>query len=352
MKNNIKDFSKYNTPKRWLITVTSLLFLLFISVLVSVSVGTVKIPFQQVMIVIWNGIAGIHQNSLYSKIILQLRLPSIIMAVIVGVALSSSGASLQGLFRNPLIDPYILGISAGAAFGAALSITMGIDSYQSFYYLPISAFIGAIIAVTMVYGLSYSHGEVSNSNLIFGGIAVGYIFSAIVSFLMFVSGPHLQELIYWLLGSFSDALWGEIDLILMPVIISVFILFYFSKELNLLTGGEDLAAATGVNLKLTKNMIIFITTLLTAIAVSMSGIIGFVGLVIPHIMRRIVGNDYRILIPTSAIGGAILLVISDTIARTIISPVIVPVGVVTSFIGAPFFIYLFRRSLKRMEVSI
>ncbi|MGC8581117.1 MAG: FecCD family ABC transporter permease [Thermoplasmata archaeon] len=337
--------------KSWVLLNTVLLIILFFSVILSLSIGPVKVPFWDSLYYLLN--AMMHKSvekNVYSIIILDIRLPSIVLAILVGISLSSSGVTMQNIFKNPLIDPYILGLSAGSAFGAALVVTEGWVSYTNFILLPVAAFLGGTVAVLLVLVLSYTSGGLESKNMIFAGLAVGYLFSAMVTFLMYISGPHLEELIYWLLGSFSNAIWGEIDIITFPILISFTLLFILSKEFNLIATGDELAKASGVNVKAITYTGIGLSTLLTALAVSMSGIIGFVGLMIPHIMRRIVGSDYRYLLPSSALGGAILLVVSDTIARTILSPSEIPVGVITSFMGVPFFIYLYRKSINKEVV--
>ncbi len=248
---------------------------------------------------------------------------------------------MQGIFQNPIVSPYTLGVSNGAAFGAALSIVMGAKlSFLGNYRVPVFAFIFSVITMLMVYGVALV-AKNSSKTLVLSGVAIGYLFSAMVSFIKYVSDSNeLPEIVFWMMGGLAGIPWESIVLIAIVVIISVTIMMRFAWDLNVMSAGEELAISLGVNFNKIKNISIILSTLMTAVAVAFTGIIGFVGLIAPHISRIIIGSDYRYLIPASSLIGALLLLISDTIARNIIAPTELPVGIITSFIGVPFFLYL------------
>jgi len=277
--------------------------------------------------------------------IMQVRLPRAIAAMIVGAALSVAGVVLQGLFRNPMADPYLLGISSGAALGAAIAIGLGIgfrflgilDSMQ------LMAFIGSLVTVFVVYNIARTGPRVPMLTVLLAGIAMTSFLSAIISFIMITLGESLHALIFWLFGTLSGIKWSDVMISLPLITIGLFTILVFSRQLNIMLLGEDEAQQLGVETERLKKIMLIFATLITATAVSISGTIGFVGLVIPHIVRILVGPDHRILIPSSALAGAIILVLCDTLARTVIQPAELPVGVLTAFFGAPFFLYLLRK---------
>lgn len=278
-----------------------------------------------------------------SPIIMDIRLPRILLSAIVGMLLATSGVILQGILRNPLADPYILGVSAGAGVGAAAAITLGF----SFIFLGMSpiqllAFIFALIAVLIVYRLSQVSERTSPETLILAGVAVSAFASAVLALLIILSG-QLQSIYFWLLGSFSSATWNDIYALLPYLVVGVIIAYYWSKDLNALLLGDEMAQSLGVEVDRLRLFMIITATLMTAAAVSVSGLIGFVGLIVPHFVRLISGPNHRLLVPFSALGGAVLMVLADTIARTALSPSEIPVGVVMALLGAPFFLYLLRR---------
>jgi len=274
-------------------------------------------------------------------IIFDIRLPRIVLAGLVGIALSGSGASLQGIFRNPLVDPFILGISAGAAFGCALCV-----GFLENVPIEIMAFIFSIIAVILAYSMAKTKGEVAKLALILSGVITSAFFSALVSIVKFLVDPHrLQSIVFWLMGSFSLADWQKVRIAGIGIIIGLLPIFFMRWRLNALSMGEEEAKALGVNIK--RERIIFITgsSLAVGVAVSVTGIIGWVGLMAPHLVRMLIGPDHRQLIPLSMAGGATFMIFADTIARNL-TGFDLPVGIITAIIGAPFFIYLMRRGAK------
>ena len=271
-------------------------------------------------------------------IIIDIRLPRVILAGLVGVALSGSGVTLQGIFRNPLVDPFILGISAGAAFGCALSIGF-------FPNLPIQfmAFIFGIAAVLLAYAIAKTQGEISRLPLILSGVIISAFFTALVSIVKFLVDPHkLQSIVFWLMGSFSLADWRMVKIAGPGIIAGLLPVFFMRWRLNALSMGEEEARALGVNVKRERIVFIGASSLAVGIAVSVSGIIGWVGLMVPHLVRMIVGTDHRSLVPLSMAGGAAFMISADTIARSL-TDFDIPVGIITAIIGAPFFVYLMRK---------
>ena len=274
-------------------------------------------------------------------IIVDIRLPRVLLAGIVGACLSGSGVSLQGIFRNPLVDPFILGISAGAAFGCA--ITIGFLSYLPVQFM---AFIFGIIAVVIAYSVALTQGEVSRLPLILSGVIVSAFFTALVSIVKFLVDPHkLQSIVYWLMGSFSLADWKGVKISLLGVIFGLLPIFLMRWRLNVMSLGEEEAKALGVNVSRDRLLFIGFSTFSVSIATSLCGIIGWVGLMVPHLVRMLVGPDHRVLVPLSFAGGASFMIMADTLSRTITS-FDIPVGIITALTGAPFFIYLMRQSGK------
>lgn len=271
-------------------------------------------------------------------IVLDVRLPRVLLAFMVGGALSGSGTTLQALFRNPLVDPYILGISSGAAFGCALTIGF-------FPFVPVQgmAFVFAVVAVLLAYGIAKSQGEVSRLSLVLSGVIVSAFFTALVSIIKFLVDPHrLQAIVYWLMGSFSLADWDSVKKALPGILVGLTSLYLMRWRLNVLSMGEEEALALGVDVKRERILFLAFSTLAVASATSVCGIIGWVGLMVPHLVRMLVGSDHRTLLPLSISAGGGFLIAADTLSRTLTS-FDIPVGIITALAGAPFFIYLFRR---------
>ena len=323
----------------------TIFFLLVISLLLlilfSLSIGTVYIPFKKVLYVLTH---VYKENSSYI-IIWKLRFPRIVMAIIAGGTLAAIGGSLQALFRNPLADPYIIGISSGAALGATLSFFLQRATGIFFnFYLPFFAFLGALIAMFFVYRLSKIGTHIVIENLLLSGVIIGFISSALITLIIAFAGREVHEILFWLMGDLSRVTWGNIFLVLIPIILGIIILLNFSLSLNAISLGEEVAYNLGINPERLKKTIFFISSFLVGLVVSFTGIIGFVGLIIPHITRLLVGTDHRVMLPTSIFLGSIFLLLCDDISRTIISPRELPIGVITSLIGAPLFIYLLKKS--------
>ncbi len=263
-----------------------------------------------------------------------------ILAGLVGLILSGSGVTLQGLFRNPLVDPFILGLSAGAALGCALSIGF-------FPHLPIQAmaFCFGIMAVILAYSMARTQGEISRLPLVLSGVIISAFFTALVSIVKFLVDPHqLQSIVYWLMGSFSLAGWSQVGIALLGVA-GLLPVYFMRWRLNVLSMGEEEAQSLGVNVKKDRMIFLVSASLSVSIAVSVSGIIGWVGLIVPHLVRMAAGPDHKTLVPLSMAGGAAFMILADTVARSLTS-LDIPVGIVTAILGAPFFIYLMKRGGK------
>ncbi|ODS39141.1 MAG: iron ABC transporter [Candidatus Altiarchaeales archaeon WOR_SM1_86-2] len=324
--------------KRYGITVISLIFLLFISVIFSITQGSAGYSVSKVFdILMGNGAP--NEN----KIIFDIRLPRIILAVLVGASLSISGVVLQALFRNPMADPYILGISSGAGLGASIAILFGISfTFIGFSGISAYAFFGGLAAILLVYNIAKIRGSTPTTTLLLSGIAVGAFFSACVGFLKYISGEDLHKIVLWFFGHISES-WGDVMTITPYFLVGSITIYIFSRDLNVMLLGEEDAKHLGIDTELVKKIMLGCAAIITAAAVSVSGLIGFIGLVIPHITRILVGPDHRILIPASMLLGSVVLVLTDTFSRIIISPADVPVGIITALFGAPFFVYLLKK---------
>lgn len=332
----------FSSEKIKLFSIIAFLILLLVVSALALSCGTFRIGFSDIVSVVLAHIfpSGDVEcvNRLHNTILWKIRLPRIILAINVGIALAISGAVFQGCFRNPLVEPYILGISSGAAFGAALGIVVP----GFFLSGQILAFIFAFSAVAIAYSLARTRGETPVIMLILAGIIIGSVFSAFVGILKYVAEDSaLREIVFWLMGGFYYAGWNDIVLITPIMVICFSIIWVHSWKLNILSMGDDEAKAMGVNPETYKLLFILFATLSTAVAVSSVGIIAWVGLMMPHAARMIIGPDHRFLIPTASIFGAIYLIVCDTIARTLVNAEI-PIGIITSIIGAPYLFYLLR----------
>jgi iron complex transport system permease protein len=271
-------------------------------------------------------------------IVRDIRLPRILLGAVVGFALSTAGAIMQGFFRNPMADPSIIGVSSGAAVGAVATIAFPLAVP---FGLQTAAFVGAVIAAFVVYVIATENGRTPVATLLLAGIAIQTFLGAIISYMLLQSGESLEEAVLWLMGHLQYSTWGRVEATLPITLLFFAVLLAYARDLNVMLLGEEDAQALGIDVERTKRLLLAGSSIITAGAVAVAGIIGFVGLIIPHIMRLVVGPDHRILIPTSALAGATFLVLADTVARS--GPAEVPVGIVTAAVGAPFFLFLLRR---------
>ena len=275
----------------------------------------------------------------------NLRLPRILLCVLIGAVLSVSGATYQSVFRNPLTDPYVLGISSGASLGAAVAILLGLES--SFFGVGLLALATALLTVVLIYKIASIGNRMHTATLLLTGVCFTFLATAIVSFLMVINQDKMDRIIFWTMGSFASVSWTDV-LIMLPVAVAgIAVVLYHSKDLNLLLVGSETAKSLGVEVEKVKKILLLATTLMVAFAVSACGVIGFVGLVVPHCIRLVAGSDNRLIIPYSTVVGGIFLLLCDTLARTVLMPSEIPVGSVTALVGAPMFIYLLYKSKKR-----
>jgi iron complex transport system permease protein len=331
-----------------------ILFLLIIIILAA-NFGIADISFKQTALIMmsripilnkFTSLKGIKDTS--ELIILQLRLPRVILASLVGAGLSVVGTSFQGIFKNPMADPYVLGISSGAALGASLTIVFGVEiSLLGMSLITVTAFIGAVVTTLVVYNIARVGSKIPNITLLLAGVATNYLLSALISLIMIFNREQIEKIIMWTMGSLSTASWNQVLILTIIVLPSISVLYFFHRDLNIMLLGEDSARNLGVEVEKVKKIILLISTIMIAAVVSFSGIIGFVGLIIPHTIRLVFGSNHKVVIPFSAIGGAIFLIICDTIARSLITSEI-PVGIVTSLFGVPFFLYLLYKTKKKV----
>jgi iron complex transport system permease protein len=272
-------------------------------------------------------------------IVWDIRFPRILMGLLIGASLGVTGAALQALVRNPLADPYVLGVSSGAALGATLALALGLGSFAGGVGVPLAAFVGAALTILVVYGIAASQGRLPVQTLLLAGVIVNAICSALMMFANSILNPaSLYRVVVWLMGSLGAPSYTALLGMGCCVGAAMVLLLRQGRELNLIAVGEDTAVSLGVNVAHVHRTIFFVSALLTGAVVSVSGMIGFVGMVVPHLVRMLCGADHRFLFPISALGGGVLLMIADTVARTIVAPEEVPVGVITALIGGPFFI--------------
>jgi len=326
--------------------ISALMLLIFVVIcVVSLSLGSVHIGSIEVFKSLVGSFTG--DSSLSSQeelIIFSVRLPRIIFAAIVGASLSLGGVVFQAILRNPLADPYILGISGGSALGAIIGIVIGAGSF--YLGIPMLAFVGALATVFLVFVVAGSvKGPMSDNSLLLSGVVVNAFFSAaILFFLSIVNSMELHSITFWLMGDLSGASAKEICLAAICLLVGFVLLYSQASKLNLIVQGEDTAQHLGVHVEKTKQVLLIITSLIISVAVSLAGIIGFVGIMVPHLMRLVFGSDHRLLLPVSALFGASFLIVADTIARIVLAPAELPVGVITALFGAPYFIFLLKRN--------
>lgn len=282
-------------------------------------------------------------------IISEIRLPRIILAFIVGAGLAVAGSVFQAIIRNPMVDPYIIGISAGAGTGVMVALFLGIEiSVLNLSSIPVFAFIGAVSTVFIVYQLAKVGKKLPVLTFLLAGVAMSFILNSVMSFLMVLRTENLQQLVYWLMGSLAGSSWSDIQMVLPYFLAALAVIVFYLKDLNILLLGEESAAHLGLNVERTKIILLGSASLITASVVSVSGSIGFIGLVVPHITRMIIGPDHRKLIPLTALFGGGFLLVADTAARTIMAPMELPVGIITALAGGPYFIHLLRNKSKNI----
>ena len=341
------------TPSRLLLRCGILAVILFVTVVIALKLGAVQVSLyglgRDLIRVLLGQSSALSTD--YGMIVVDIRLPRILLAIVVGASLSVAGASFQALLRNPLADPYVLGVSSGAAVGSILALILenqlSLSPELAGLLTPFGAFLGAAITIAAVYVLGRREGQIESTTLLLGGVITASFLSAIIMLLMStLSGSNLRGASYWLMGSLSSLPPKSLlYLVGIGFLVAAGVIYTTASDLNLLLSGEQEAMHLGVDVPRVRIVVYLAASILTGLAVSVSGAIGYIGLLVPHAMRLIFGSDHRMLLPASALGGAIALVIADTIARTIVAPSELSVGAVTALVGAPFFIYLLRRRL-------
>lgn len=331
-----------------------LALLLFISFVVTMAIGAVDVPLGVTASIVLQQMGipiGATATDVQWSVISHVRLPRVLTAALVGAALALAGATMQGIFRNPLADPGIIGVSAGGALGAVIAIHFGI---RSVHYLatPAFAFLGALAAVMLVYVLAATRGVDPLTTMILAGVAVQAFIGSIISAVLTLTANvnSMREIVFWLTGSLGARSWTHVQLILPFIVVGSLLLLFFARDLNLMSLGEDTARSMGVDVRRVRLIMLTLAALITAVAVAVSGIIGFVGLVVPHMVRLVVGPDHRIVLPTSLLTGAVLLTWADFGSRLLLRPQELRVGLITAFFGAPFFLFLLYRSKRQGNI--
>lgn len=318
--------------------------LLFI---LSLTTGAMEISFREAMSGLWNLIqnGGVHQGT-KELVLWQIRIPRALGVIAVGIGLSVAGAVMQALIRNPLVDPYITGVSSGAALGVTTAVLAGVTvAGLGVFLTPIVAFVGAVAAFLFTMFLAEAAGGRSISYVL-GGVIVGIALQSGVTILMYFNADRLHSVLYWLFGSFSTLSWESTSIIVLGVSVLSVIMLLFAKELNVILLGDEQAQQLGMNVKRFKTTMFILVSALAAVCVAFTGIIGFVGLIVPHLVRMLIGGDHRLLLPASMVVGANILLVADIVCKTAIAPSELPVGAIISIIGAPFFGYLMIRMGK------
>ncbi|MHC1758111.1 MAG: FecCD family ABC transporter permease [Negativicutes bacterium] len=330
--------------------VTLIVLLLGIT-LVSLSVGQVKVP-SSVLVAVLGKLVGLTPDFLGTPspeqiaVIQHIRLPRTLVGILVGAALAISGAVMQGVFGNPLADPGMIGVSAGASLGAVIAVSLGMTAV-SLYYMPLFALIGALAAVAATMALALRDGKIPVMPLLLAGVAVSMFVGAVTSgMLTFMNEYRLREFLFWMVGGLDYRRWEHVGLAVGPVTVGIIILCCLGRHLNILAMGEQEARAVGMPVMKFRLALLFVAAVTTATAVCVSGSIGFVGLVVPHILRLMIGPEHRVLLPACALAGAVFLVACDTLGRLLIPPAEIRVGIITALTGAPYFLYLLRRAQK------
>jgi iron complex transport system permease protein len=338
-------------PVQWrsrIYSIVGLAVLLIITIAITLGIGSTDIPFRTLFQILLSKLPFIHIHATWPMsaeiIIFDIRLPRLLLVGLVGAALAVAGATYQGLFRNPLADPYLIGVAQGAALGAIIGFMLPIQWQLG--TIPVLAFIGAVLAAGMVYSIARVGKTLPMTTLILAGVAIGAFLLAITSYLMIVSGDKLHGIISWLLGSFSLTNWWQVAIVTPYILVGTLIIWLYARPLNVMQLDEEQAQQLGINVEQVKLILLAAATLITAAAVCFCGIIGFVGIIIPHAVRLIWGPDHRFLLPLATLFGAVFLILADTAARTMLAPTEVPVGAITAFIGAPFFLYLLRQKKR------
>ena len=348
LDTNLKSLRHFSAYNKLLFISPAILILLFIVSIISLSNGAVSTSYRD----LFNYIFGFLLNTndidpIKEKVITNIRFPRILLSILVGASLAVSGAALQGIFKNPMADPGIIGVSSGAAVGAVIILSLGFASY-SLLMLPIFSFIGGLSAAFLVFLISRLASSSTSSSFILSGLAVSTFLNSVISLIILSSKKfgELTSILNWLAGGFQDARWEHVYMTFPIVLAALPFLIFYSNRINILSLSDDSAKSLGLNVNKDKFIILILATLVTSVSVAVSGILAFVGIMIPHITRLIVGPDNRVVIPVSALIGSLFILSGDLLARTVMLPNEIRLGVITSFIGAPYFIFLLIKQRK------
>ncbi len=352
--NGFRSYRQSGVTARLTIGFIALGLLVLGAVLLSLSLGPVEIPVSHVAHIILSAVGlDVGEFGRTEQLVIeQIRFPRIVVGALVGMALGVAGATMQGLFRNPMADPGIIGVSAGGAVGAVVAIAVGAAA-AFFLALPFFAFLGAMLAALLVYGIAAVGGRFSMATLLLAGVAVNAFLGAVVSAIIIIlpDNEALREILFWLAGGLDSRTWEHVQIAGPFILGGILVILLMTRDLNLLMLGDDEARSMGVRVGPARIILLAAAAMATGAAVAVSGTIAFVGLVTPHVLRLMLGPDHRVLVPMSAIGGAVFVLLADTIARTVIQPAEFRVGVLAAFVGAPFFIFLLIKN-KRQAYSL
>jgi len=348
LNTNFKSLRYFSFSSKFILLLPTIILLLFVVSIISLSNGAVSTSYQD----LFNYIFGFLLNTndidpIKEKVITNIRFPRILLSILVGASLAVSGAALQGIFKNPMADPGIIGVSSGAAVGAVIILSLGFASY-SLLMLPIFSFIGGLSAAFIVFIISRLASSSTSSSFILSGLAVSTFLNSVISLIILSSKKfgELTSILNWLAGGFQDARWEHVYMTFPIVLVALPLLIIYSNRINILSLSDDSAKSLGLNVNKDKFIILILATLVTSVSVAVSGILAFVGIMIPHITRLIVGPDNRVVIPVSALIGSLFILSGDLLARTVMLPNEIRLGVITSFIGAPYFIFLLIKQRK------
>ena len=336
---------------RPIMTVIFMVIALGISIILATMYGGVIVPFEETMRILLSQLPFIQldYDPMYETILVQIRFARVVVAGLVGAALAISGVVMQSLFRNPMADPGIIGVSSGGAFGGVMAIYFGLAAVHSLF-IPLLGFLMALLTLFTVYMISTNHGKTSMLTLLLTGIAISSFLSACTSLLIsFSNAGVMLQIVQWLMGDLNGRDWSHVQILIVPVLLGIMLFMYYANDLDIFLLGEEQAQNMGISVQRTRNLLLVAASLVTGISVSLTGAIGFVGLIVPHMVRMIIGPVHRHMLLNSALAGAAFLILADLMARLIIRPAEIQIGIITAFFGAPFFLYLIIRHKKKGE---
>jgi iron complex transport system permease protein len=331
--------------RRAVIVLLALTGVLLLACVAGAAFGVVAISPRDVVDAVTSALRGGPATPMQS-IVIDVRLPRVVLAALVGACLAAAGTLYQALFRNALADPYILGVSSGAGLGAALAFTITGTGAMAIIAPPLAAFVGALLTILLVAALATRRGVMDTLSLLLAGVAVSYTLAALTSFVLVLRREQMSRIVFWMMGGLQGATWTQVAVVGVMLIAGLAVPLLFARELNIMLLGDERAGELGVNVERVKRIILAAASLVVSAAVSVSGLIGFVGLMTPHAARLVLGPDHRLLLPASVLSGAIVMVLADLVARVVLAPVELPVGIVTALAGGPVFVWLLVRSRR------